>query len=269
MNAIKFFKFIIPTLLLSGLVFISSCKDDEPDPDAPTITLSAASFSGKTGEMATTTATVTAPGGLASFTVTKFLGLDADPSFGTSGTMAVTSPYTLNYDLAGEGLDTPVRFAFAAEDDNGKTASVDFVVTTEASVEYLLTNFNWQWKSKLGKCLESEPETEQIVECETDNVFTFNADGTMSIDYGAQTGSGGGTCDFDGVVPETSWELNADESALTITKINAFDPNDIRMEVYNIVSADAIAIESTSTIDLTVFGCIVYDWTFVWSGVPQ
>ncbi|MCB0568920.1 MAG: hypothetical protein KDC66_04115 [Phaeodactylibacter sp.] len=257
-------------LVASSLVYSGCNKDDDDAVAAPTVSLSASAFTGKVGETASVTATVTAPGGLKALRITKYLGTDIDASFGTNGTQEVTSSsFTLNYELTDEGLQTPVRFNFEAEDDKGQTGDADYIITTELSVKYLITNFNWQWNSKVGKCLESDPETEQIYDCEKDNVYIFNEDGTMSIDYGALTGAGGGTCEFDGLKPPTTWSLNNDESELTITSVNVFDPNDVQVEVYKISDFSAQEINSTQTIDLTVFGCVIWDWKFTWKAVPK
>ncbi|MCB0564791.1 MAG: hypothetical protein KDD01_10490, partial [Phaeodactylibacter sp.] len=256
-------------LIAAGTLLVSGCKDDEPAVAAPSVSLSASTFSGKIGEMATTTATVNAPGGLKALRITKYLGTDIDPAYGTNGTMEVSaSTFTLEYTLADEGLETPIRFNFEAEDDKGQTGDADFIITTELSMKYLLLNFNWAWKSKMGKCLDTEPESEMILDCEKDNVYIFNEDGTMGIDYGAITGMGGGTCDFDGLKPPTNWELNDDETELTITNTNAFDPADVQIEVYRITDFDAMEIKSEQTIDLTVFGCVIWDWKFTWSATP-
>lgn len=259
------------SLMAAGTLLFSSCgKDDEQPVAAPSVSLSASTFTGKIGETATATATVTAPGGLKALRITKYLGTDVDPSYGTNGTMEVTSSsFTLNYTLTDEGLQTPIRFNFEAEDDKGQTGDADFIITTELSMKYLLLNFNWKWKSKMGKCLDTEPETEQIVECEEDNIYIFHEDGTMELDYGALTGSGGGTCDFDGIRPATDWVLNDDETELTITSTNVFDPNDKQVEVYRITSFDAMEIKSEQTVDLTAFGCVIWDWKFTWSAVPK
>ncbi|MBK9018206.1 MAG: hypothetical protein IPM82_31455 [Saprospiraceae bacterium] len=77
-----------------------------------------------------------------------------------------------------------------------------------------------------------------------DNVYSFNADGTYTLDYGALTGSGGGTCDFDGFRAPTTWSLNAEETTLTIMAVNVFDPTDIQTEVYNITDANTTSIKS-------------------------
>lgn len=270
MNYTKFLSFLLPGLLLGTLLTVSSCKKDETKP-APTITLSASDFTGKIGESASVTATVVAPAGLKELRITKYLGTTIDASYGTNGTQTVTlESHTETYVLNEEGLTTPVRFNFAAEDEKGQISTADFIVTTQPSVRYLLTHFNWQWKSKIGKATSTEPsESEQILDCEKDNVYTFNEDGSYSIDFGALTGSGGGTCDFDPLTVTNTWELNSDETQLTITASNIFDPTPVP-QVYTIVSADNTSIKSTSTIDLTAFpDGIIYDWKFEWAAKPK
>lgn len=268
---LKNFYFLLLTgLLATAALTFTSCGDDDDPVLAPTVALSATDFSGKTGETASVTATVTAPGGLKNLVVTKYIGTDIDANFGTGGSKSVTTlTHTEDYVLSGEGLTSPIRFNFTAEDNEGQTGSADFIITTEASVSYLLTNFDWQWNSKLGKCLDADPETEQILDCEKDNVYSFNGDGTFTLDFGALTGSGGGTCDFDGLAIPTTWELSADETILTISTANAFDPTDITSETFTIVDASSTAMNSTQTVDLTAFGCVIWDWKFEWVAKPK
>lgn len=260
--------FLFAVIASLTIIGISSCEKELPE--APTVSLSQAEYTGKTGDELSVTVTVNAPGGLSSLDITKYLGVDIDTDFGTSGTETVSSSsYTLNYQLNAEGVSTPVRFNFTATDNEGQTGSADLIITTEASLNYVLTTYNWQLTSKRGKCLESESESEMIVDCEKDNTYSFNEDGTYTLDFGALTGSGGGTCDFDGFEIPSSWEVSDDESTFTLTKINAFDPNDIRTEVFQIQSYSISSIETTQTVDLTAFGCIVYDWGIDFVAKPK
>jgi len=271
MKYTKIFYLFSMGLLASAALTLNSCQDDEETFPNPAVTLSSTTYSGKIGQTASVTATVVAPAGLRTLKITKFKGTTIDPTFGTGGTETYTDlTHTHNYVLSTEGLSTPIRFKFEAEDDKGQIGSADFIVTTEPSVSYLLTTFDWQWKSKLGKIFSlSEPETEQILDCEKDNFYSFNADGTFALNYGAITGSGGGTCDFDGFRAPTTWTLNADESELTISSVSVFDPADIQTEVYKIKVANSTKIESTQTVDLTAFGGVIYDWTFIWNAKPK
>lgn len=252
--------------LATSVLSVQSCKDDDDAKPAPTVTLTSSSYSGKIGETATVGIAVVAPEGLKSLVITKYLGTTVDATYGTNGSKTVTDlTYEENYVLNEEGLDTPVRFKFEATDNKDQVTSSDFIITTEPSVSYLLVKYNWQWKSKVGKVFDTDPgESEQIVDCEKDNVYTFNADGTYSLDYGAITGMGGGTCDYDGLSAPTTWSLNADESELTINSSDVFT-GAVTTEVYKITSASTTSIKSTQTVDLTAFGGIIYDWKFEWT----
>lgn len=271
MNFKKFNYLFFAGLLATSVFSLASCDKDDDSKPAPTITLSDNDFTGKIGETATVTATVVAPEGLKSLTITKYLGTTVDATYGTNGSKTVThESHTETYELNEEGLDTPVRFKFEATDNKDQVSSADFIITTEASTSYLLVKYNWQWKSKVGQATSTEPgPSEQILECEKDNIYTFNADGTYSLDFGAMTGSGGGTCDFDALVVTNTWELNQDETELTIFASNIFDPTPVPT-VHKITSASNTSIKSTSTIDLTAFpDGIESDWTFEWTAKPK
>src|SRR5690606_36807495 len=93
---------------------------------------------------------------------------------------------------------------------------------------------------------------------------TFNADGSMSVNYGALTGFGGGTCDFDALIEGTSWSVNNDETELTLVFNNLFTGP--VTEVYRITSFSLLELKAKTTVDLTVFGpdFAIWDWTFTW-----
>jgi hypothetical protein len=252
-----------------GTFTITSCTKETA---APTVTLSETSYDGKIGETASTTVTANVEGEYKELRITKYLGTEVDNSYGTNGTMTISSalPYDFSYVLNEEGTETPVRFQFTVVDEDDQTGDANFVITTEITLAYVLVNFDWRLNSKLGKLFaESEPETEQILPCEQDNVLTFNADGSMSIDYGALTASGGGTCDFDGLNPYVAYELSQDESTLTLTLDNAFNPGAFTYEVYTITEYSLTDIRATTPIDLTVFGGILYDWTYAFKAQPK
>jgi len=264
------FSMLFAGMLVTATLTITSCGDDDADVLGPTIALSSNDFSGKIGETATVTATVVAPAGLKSLTITKYLGTEVDATYGTGGSTTFThETHTETYELGEEGLTNPVRFNFTAEDDKGKIGTADFIITTEPSVAYLLVNFDWQWKSKLGKCLDSDPETEQIADCEKDNYFVFNADGTFKLEYGANTAGAGTPCELDGLRVGDTWSLNADETELTMNFPNIFDPTDVQTEVYKISEFTSTSIKSRQTIDLSFLGCIVYNWGFEWAAKPK
>jgi hypothetical protein len=269
MYTLKSKMWILLAVLIAGTFTITSCTKEVA---APTVSLSETSFDGKIGETASTTVSATVEGDYKELQITKYLGTDIDNSFGTSGTMTVTAalPYNFSYVLNEEGAETPVRFQFTVVDDEDQSGDANFVITTEITLAYVLTKFDWRLNSKLGKLFaESEPESEQVLECEQDNVLTFNQDGSMSIDYGVLTASGGGSCDFDGLSPYVAYEISSDESTLTLTLDNAFNPGAFTYEVYTITEYSLTDWKGTTPIDLTVFGGILYDWTYAFKAQPK
>jgi hypothetical protein len=139
--------FLLAGVAMSTALWFTACKKEEKA--APVITLSASTYTGKIGTTATTTATITAEAGLRALRITKYNGVTVDATFGTNGTETYNhSDHTLNYVLTDEGLAAPVRFKFEAEDNDGKVTTADFIITTEVSVRYLLTTYNWQWTAR-------------------------------------------------------------------------------------------------------------------------
>ncbi|GLR18744.1 lipocalin family protein [Portibacter lacus] len=262
MYKLKFKMWTLLAVLFAGTFTITSCTKEKA---APTVSLSDTTFTGKIGETASTTLSAVTDGEYKELRITKYLGTDVDDSYGTNGTMTVSSalPYDFTYVLNEEGAETPVRFQFTVVDQEDQTGDANFVITTDITLAYVLVKFDWRLNSKLGKLFaESEPESEQIIDCEKDNVFTFNADGTMSLDFGELTGSGGGTCDFDGLSVYSTYEISNDESTLSMSFYNAFDPGDITTEVYTIKDYSLTDLVTTTPIDLSAFGGIEYDWTY-------
>jgi hypothetical protein len=264
MKRLKLSMYGILSFLLIGALAFTSCNKEKA---APIVTLSNTAFEGKIGDATNTTVNAVVDGDYKELRITKYIGTTVDNSFGTNGTQTVTSalPYTHNYTLSEEGTDTPIRFQFTVVDTEDQTGEANFVITTKLTLAYVLTTFNWKWDEKRGKLFEeTEPEEDHSLECEKDNVFAFNADGTMSIDYGALTAMGGGTCDFDGLTPYVTYEISADETTLTLTKDNVFDPGNLTTEVLTVVSFSLTDIVTTTPVDLTSFGGLLYDWTYTY-----
>lgn len=211
-------------LVIASLIFISSCKEDDPIPPvAPVISIDPATFTGAPGETVNATVTGELDGAFVGMTITKYNGTDIDTDYGTDGSMEVSTPlpYSFSFTLGPEGLDgTAVRFAFVVTDANELTDETNLIITTEATNTQLLTFFNWQFNSLLW---QDTPDTwaEGIEDCERDNILTFNADGTMSYDYGALVGPDncgdggcGGSCSGDGQLDWVGWDFNDDEDLL-------------------------------------------------------
>ncbi len=247
-------------VVMGSLLLLSACGDDDKDPIAPVLSIDNGTFTGDIGDQVTAVISGELDGEFVSLTITKYIGTAVDDTYGTGGSMEVTSglPYTFNYTLGVDGLLEPIRFNFEVTDANGLTDDVDLVITTNVTRSGLLVSFDWRYTSLLW----NDPVEEGIRECEEDNVFSFESDGTMSIDYGALTGSGGGSCDFDDVTDWVSWEFNEDESVLFLRRADIIDgvstPKDT-LE-WTIVEFDQTMFSAD---EVTIFGPFRYVYSAV------
>ncbi len=209
---------VIGMMTAASLVFTSCGDDDEPAPVAPVVSIDNASASGDIGDVVSATISGELDGAFAKMEISKFIGTAPDASYGTGGVLEVTSglPYNFSYTIGTEGLENPIRFNFLVTDANDLTDEVDLVITTNASNEQLLVSFNWRYSSLIWENAES------ILECEEDNIYSFEADGSMSVDFGALTGSGGGSCDFDGTTIFDGWAMNEAQDTLQWFRADAF-----------------------------------------------
>jgi len=250
----KYPKFILSCIVLVALALFTSCQKDDADPAAPTVSLSEDEVSGKSGEEITVTVDITAPGGLKSLVISKTVNLAADNTFGTGGTMTVTPTssgdntfqHTFTYELKGDEVDKVVGFNFKAEDNNGKASEKDLTVNTIMSGEQIIATYRWNLKSKFHAT--AEPPAEGIQDCETDDSFTYNADGTMAVAYGAKA------CTFDGFNVYTGWTLSEDEKTFTQTYADAFDASKTTTETYTVTTLNKDQLVMEITLDLTAFG---------------
>jgi hypothetical protein len=248
-------QFVVYFLALLAMIFSTSCsKDEEAKPDAPTVSLSKSDFSGKSGQQVEVTVSVSAPGGLKSLTISKQVNLAADNTFGTNGVQTVAVPtagqktldYTFTYTLAAGEVDKLVGFTFKAEDANGKMSEKVLTVNTAASGAQILTTYRWNLKSKLHTT--PNPDVEDIKDCEKDDSFVYNANGTMAVNYGTQA------CTFDGFNVYSGWTLSADETTFTQTYADVFDPSKVTTETYRVISLTKDRLVMEITLDLAVFG---------------
>ncbi|AIZ65481.1 hypothetical protein PK28_17715 (plasmid) [Hymenobacter sp. DG25B] len=240
--------------LLATMLGTSCSKDEESTPEGPTVALSKDDVSGKSGQQVESVVTVTAPGNLKSLTVSKQVNLQNDNTFGTNGTQTVqlsgteqkTFTYNFTYTQAADEVDKLVGFTFKAVDANGKTAEKVLTVNTAASGAQILATYRWNLKSKLHTT--PNPDAETITDCEKDDSFVYNENGTMAVNYGTQA------CTFDGFNVYKGWTLSADEQVFTQTYESAFDPSKVTVETYKVLSLTKDRLVMEITLDLSVFG---------------
>jgi hypothetical protein len=238
--------------LLATVCFVSCSDDDESSP-APTITLSEEEFSGKSGQDAEITVNIAAPAGLKNLKITKQINLTTDPSYGTNGVETITPAsnpktyeHTFTYTLSPDEVDQLVSFNFMAEDASGKTSEADLTINTTASGEQIIVSNGWKFKTKQN--VTSGTPQDDLAECLKDDVFTYNADGTMAINYGANA------CQFDGFNEYTGWTLSEDEKTFTQTYRDVFNPAKVTTETYTVTKLTKDEMVLEIFFDLSDFG---------------
>jgi hypothetical protein len=256
------------TLLTFAAAFIfSACeKEDQIDPNQPTITLSSDKFTGKSGQELVITVNVSAPNGLTALLINKGVNLKTDSSFGTNGQMKIAASgssfqYVFKYILSPEEVDKLVGFNFRVEDSKGLASEKDFTLNTTVSGAQLLYTYRWTLKSKVWQ--KTVPE-ENINECEKDDSYLFNRDSTMSINYGTSA------CTFDGFNAYEKWTLTPDEKTLTITYHSVFDVSKITNDKYTVISLTKDKLVMSIAYDLRVFGLSDNEvFTFTYEASPR
>lgn len=254
-------------IILAGLVVLTSCEDDyESDADDEAILLTypgqqikapgrgqykLRALSGEPLEVAAYMATVKP---LKTFTITKTVNLAVDESFGTNGTLtvdagAVNDEYVFDYTPSEDDVDQLVGFTFQAEGTNGTTLTSDLQLVVTLSPRDNLPRKKWLWKSKLWI---DKDNLQDLKECENDNYYLFNSDGTMSINFGANTGTPG--CDFDGFNVYDTWSLSEDEQTFTMVYHSIFSPDVPQTEVYRVKTLTTETLELEIDFDLTWAG---------------
>ena len=244
------------SIIFSSTILLFSCGDD-PEPMAPIISISETTFTGDIGDEVSVTIDGTLDGDFVNMAISKFVGTTPD----ATGNSTVTTglPHTFTHTLGTEGILEPVRFNFLVTDDNDLTASVDLIITTDASRTQLLVSFDWQYTDLwFGDPLAPG----FIAECEKDNVFSFEADGTMSLDFGS-SGDGAGSCAGDGLLDWVSWEFDANEEVLSLSRVDVLAdgstvPKDVL--VWTIIEFDQTAFLAEEE---SIFGPLRYDYAAV------
>lgn len=259
---------LISALALLMAIAIVSCEDgfdNDTDADDPAIPLMVADTSVKapgrgqyklkvlSGEEINVRADLSDISPVSSLVIKKTLNRVVDPSFGTNGTLTVAqndigSSYEFNYvtDLA--DIDQLVGFTFEATASDGKVTVSDLTLIVTLSPRDNIPQKRWAWTDKIWVDGNNAPD---LKDCEKDNFTYYNADGSMSIDYGADTGAG--DCAFDGFNIYHSWELSEDGKFFTTTRSGLFDPTVIT-ETYRVVSLTTEKMVLEIDLDLSIFG---------------
>jgi hypothetical protein len=254
-------------IVLAVAALSISCEEDyESDADDQSIPLSHSEQQIKapgrgqyklkvlSGETLAVSADMTTVMPLKSFTITKTVNLAVDPTYGANGVLtvdagAVADVYTFEYEPSENDVDQLVGFTLTAEGTDGTKLASDLQLVVTLSPRDNLPRKKWLWKSKIWV---DAGNVQDIKECEKDNYYLFNADGTMSLNYGANTGTPG--CDFDGFNVYDTWVLSDDEKTFTMVYHSIFSPDNPQVENYRVKTLTTEKLELEIDYDLSVFG---------------
>lgn len=159
--------------LLSSVVFLMSCSDDESFND-PEISLSSNSTTAAPGEEISVTVTAITDATFESIVVTKLW--DSNPEDTETITTLSSDTFTYSYTVLNEDADHILTINFLITDSEGKTASVDWIITVELTPGQLLLKYNW----RLSAEIRQKTNQDDINSVYADDVYSFNADGTYA-----------------------------------------------------------------------------------------
>jgi hypothetical protein len=254
-------------VVFASTAFLMSCEDDyETDADDASILLTHASEQVKapgrgqyrlkalSGEDVVLTAHLESLAPLKSFTIRKTVNLAGDEGYGKDGVLtlnagSIDSEFLFQYTPLESDIDQLVGFTFDAEGANGTRMTSDLQLVVTLSPRDNLPKRKWLLKSKIWVDGGNVPD---IKECEKDNYFLFNSDGTMSLNYGTNTGSAG--CDFDGFNVYDTWSLSEDEKEFVMIYHSIFSPDSPVTETYRVKTLTTEKLEMELDYDLTFFG---------------
>ncbi len=252
MKKSKLFSFLMAGIL--AIAFITSCSEEEViPPDAPTIAVSVdgmvdGQLTATLGDDVVISISAVTDGGFASLTITEYQGTTE-----LNSEVSTTPVASYTHTVTPEDASEPFRVNFMITDNEGLTASTDIIISGVLTDIYKLQNFNWQYTSQMGIL---EGETESIKDCEKDNVYTFNEDGTASLDFGTDTKVA--PCELDGLILATGYTYDEETKVLTILQDEfqpdwSFAPGDSK--VYTNVTFDGLTFTGRTQYDLSaLFG---------------
>jgi hypothetical protein len=189
-----------------------------------------------------------------SFTITKTVNLEKDNSYGNNGVITVDpasfdSEYLFNYAPPVSEIDQLVGFTFKAEKNDGSVLVSDLTLVVTLSPRDNIPSRRWNLVSRIWV---DAGNAEDMKECEKDNYYLFNGDGTMSLNYGTDTGTG--DCGYDGFNVYDTWQLTEDEKLLIMTRHSIFSPDVTETETYRMIQLTTGKMIFEIDLDLSVFG---------------
>ncbi|AYB32555.1 hypothetical protein [Chryseolinea soli] len=263
-------------ILLATVLSLGSCEDDyQSDAADPGLPLTAGGVSIKApghGQyllsrklvdgQAVITADLSTMGTVKSFTVTKTVAAQKDGTFGQNGVITVDpsglqAKYDFTYNLQDTDVDQLIGLTFEAQDDAGKVLTSDLTLVVTLTPRENIPRKKWAWTSRLWV---DNDNSQDLKDCEKDNYYLFNADSTVTVNYGADTGAG--DCVFDGFTIYDKWYLTADEKYFILKSHGLFDPT-VKVDSFQMQTLTVDKLEMSIDIDLSIFG-LGTDETFLY-----
>ncbi len=215
---------------------------------------------------------VEAPENLVGLTITKTVNLEVDESFGDQGAMQVDASgtsfdYNFIYEPSIEDVDELVGFTFEAQTTSGNSHTSDLTASITLSPKDNLVTKRWNWSSIKHVNSPNMANEEVINDCEKDNYYLFNADGTMSLNYGQDTGAG--ACNLDGLNVYDRWYISDNEEYFLMEKHNVFTPNVTVRDTFKIETLSIDQLQLEQTVDLTALGLGMEVFLYTFTPSPR
>lgn len=243
-------QFIYSIIGLLLICSIAGCKK-APYESPVSLTLHPEFVSGKSGQQIQSKLYITSPNGVQPISIYKTINLVKDAQFGdvkvapqhVSGNNYVLD---FSYNLRPEEVEKLVGFNFHVVDNNQNYNEKDLTVNTVMSGWQTVFSRKWKLISRLWTSIN--PSVEDLKDCEKDDIYSFNRDGSYGVNFGKSA------CTYDGFNVFDNWTLSEDEKTFTTKYHSLFDPSNITTEVYSVTSITSEKIVMQQTVDLSIFG---------------
>lgn len=269
-------------LMISVLLFSQCDEDKDIIEDNPTVEMDVSKTYGhgqyalnvESGNNLKVNVKIASNSILKSFKIEKTKNLNVDQTFGDKGVLSVFESsaeknysYDFNYTPNVDDVDELIGFTFIVENADGNVTESDLTLKVTLSPRDNLPRRRWVYKSKIWVTDPDNPNSEQLADCEKDNAMLLGEDGSISIDYGTDTGAG--DCLFDGFNVYTNWSLSEDETIFTRTYYGIFSPDNVVTEVFDVKTLTVEKLELEQVLDLSAFGLGTEEkYLFVYEAVP-
>lgn len=163
---------------LSGILFLSSCGDDDESFANPSIALSETEVTASPGEDVEVVVTITADPEAESVVVTK--NWDGVAQGTETINTFPSNTFTFSYTVENEDADHITVLNFLLTDSRGITDEVELVINVELTPMQILVKYNWRLNEEIRKSTNEN----DINDAYTDDVYQFNTDGTYQKSIG-------------------------------------------------------------------------------------